>query len=100
MSRKRLTQIFPFLLPLRRWQRKKFFYYKMRKDGCRYAKRIADRSLPCMVFETLIPMLNENSGFDMQYQINKVHNLRLAARTIDISRVPQWNGSRGGGRLA
>ena len=83
MSRKRLTQIFPFLLPLRRWQRKKFFYYKMRKDGCRYAKRIADRSLPCMVFETLIPMLNENSGFDMQYQINKVHNLRLAARTID-----------------
>lgn len=83
MSRKRLTQIFPFLLPLRKWQRKKFFYYKMRKDGCQYAKKIADRTLPCMVFQTSIPMLNENSGFDMQYQINKVHNLKLAAKTID-----------------
>lgn len=82
MARKRLTQVFPFLLPLRKWQRKKFFYYKMRKDGCRYAKRIADRSLPYMVFETSIPMLNENSGFDMQYQKNKVHNLQLAARTL------------------
>ena len=83
MSRKRLTQVFPFLLPLRKWQRKKFFYYKMQRDGCKYAKRIADRSLPSMVFETSISMLNENSGFDMQYQINKVHNLKLAARTIN-----------------
>lgn len=83
MSRKRLTQVFPFLLPLRRWQRKKFFYYKMKRDGCQYAKRIADRPLPCMVFETSVPMLNENSGFDMQYQINKVHNLKLAARTMN-----------------
>lgn len=55
----------------------------MQKDGRRYAKKIADGLLPCVVFETSIPMLNENSGFDMQYQINKVHNLKLAARTID-----------------
>ncbi len=83
MSRRRLTQIFPFMLPLRRWQRKKFFYYQMQRDGHRYAKRIADGPLPCMVFQTSIPMLNENSGFDMQYQINKVHNLKLAARTLN-----------------
>ncbi len=83
MSRKRLTQIFPFLLPLRRWQRKNFFYFQMWKDGNRYAKKIADKSLPYMVFETSIRMLNENSGFDMQYQINKVHNLKLAARTLN-----------------
>ena len=83
MSRKRLTQIFPFLLPFRRWQRKKFFYLQMWKDGCRYANRAADKSLPYTVFETSIRMLNENSGFDMQYQINKVHNLKLAARTLN-----------------
>lgn len=83
MSRKRLTQIFPFLLPIRKWQRKIFFYYQMQKDGCRYAKRIDDKTLPYMVFETSIPMLNENSGFDMRYQINKVHNLKLAARTLN-----------------
>ena len=83
MSRKRLTQIFPFLLPLRKWQRKKFFYLKMRLDGYRYAQRKSEKILPNLVFETSIPMLNENSGFDMKYQFNKVYNLKLAAKTID-----------------
>lgn len=83
MSGKRVTQIFPCLLPLRRWQRKKFFYIGMRSDGRRYAKNKADDGLPHCVFETSIPMLNENSGFDMRYQFNKVHNLKLAAKTID-----------------
>jgi len=83
MSRKRLTQVFPFLLPLRKWQRKKLFYLKMQLDGCRYAKKTSDKFLPNVVFETASPMLNENSGFDMKYQINKVHNLKLAAKTIN-----------------
>lgn len=83
MPRKRLTQIFPFLIPFRKWQRKKFFYHEMRKDGCRYAKGISDQKLPNVIFETSILMLNENSGFDMEYQRNKVHNLKLAAKTIN-----------------
>ena len=73
MSRKRLTQIFPFLLPLRKWQRKKFFYFKMRLDGYRYAQKKSEKILPNLAFETSIPMLNRNSGFDMKYQFNKVH---------------------------
>ena len=28
MPRKRITEVFPFLLPLRKWQRKKLFYLK------------------------------------------------------------------------
>ena len=83
MSRKRLTQIFPFLLPLRKWQRKKYFYLKMRLDGYRYAERISEELLPNPVYKTSILMLNENSGFDMKYQVNKVHNLKLAAETIN-----------------
>lgn len=83
MSRKRITQIFPCLLPQRKWQRKKFFYFKMRLDGRAYAKTTSEELLPDLVFETSVPMLNENSGFDMQYQRNKVHNLKLAAKTID-----------------
>lgn len=83
MSRKRLTQIFPFLLPLRKWQRKKFFYFKMWLDGYRYAQKKSEKTLPNLVFETSIPMLNGNSGFDMKYQFNKVYNLKLAAKTID-----------------
>ena len=39
--------------------------------------------MPNTVFETSSLMMNENSGFDMKYQINKVHNLKLAARTIN-----------------
>ena len=74
MSRKRLTQVFPFLLPLRKWQRKKLFYLEMLLDGNRYTKKKSETLLPNTVFETSSLMLNENSGFDMKYQINKVHN--------------------------
>lgn len=83
MPRKRLTQIFPFLLPLRKWQRKKFFYLKMRLDRNKYSKTRRDDLLPHTVFETSSLMLNENSGYDMKYQHNKVFNLQLAAKTVD-----------------
>ena len=55
----------------------------MRADGYRYAQRKSEKILPNLVFETSIPMLNGNSGFDMKYQFNKVYNLKLAAKTID-----------------
>ena len=83
MKRKRLTQVFPFLLPIRKWQRKKLFYLEMLIDGNKYAKNKSEALLPNTVFETSSLMMNENSGFDMKYQINKVHNLKLAARTIN-----------------
>ena len=83
MKRKRLTQVFPFLLPIRKWQRKRLFYLEMLIDGNKYAKNKSEALLPNTVFETSSLMLNENSGFDMKYQINKVHNLKLAARTIN-----------------
>ncbi|WP_420794895.1 hypothetical protein [Desulforamulus ruminis] len=38
MKRKRITQLFPFLLPIRRVQRKIIFYTKMHMDRNRYAK--------------------------------------------------------------
>lgn len=51
-KRKRLTQLFPFLLPLRKWQRKKFFYLKMKFDGNKYAEKTTEKLLPYTVFET------------------------------------------------
>lgn len=83
MPRKRLTQIFPLLLPLRKWQRKKLFYLKMRLDESKYAKVKTAELLPNQVFEASSLMLNQNSGFDMKYQMGKVHNLKLAARTVN-----------------
>lgn len=87
MTRKRMTQIFPFLLPFRKWQKKKMFYLRMRLDGRRYAKKrqetVEGMELPYTIFETSSLMVNENSGFDMAYQLNKVHNLKLAAKTLN-----------------
>lgn len=83
MPRKRLTQIFPWLLPLRRWQRKKLFYLKMRLDKNRYSKEMLKTALPYEAFSTSSLMINRRSGFDVKYQMNKVHNLMLAAKTLN-----------------
>lgn len=83
MSRKRMTQIFPFLLPLRIAQRKAFFYTGMRLDGHVYAKTLHDEMLPYKLFSTYNGLYNPNTGFDMIYQENKVFNLNLAAQTLN-----------------
>lgn len=83
MTRKRITQQFPFLLPLRQAQRNLFFYGKMRMDGNRYAHAIRDELLPYETFFTASPLLNQDSGFSMEYQYNKVFNLKLAAACLD-----------------
>lgn len=83
MPRKRVTQIFPFLLPLRKAQRKMFYYIKMRWDHNQYAQHIMSKKLPYTIYSTKALLLNTESGFDMKYQYNKVHNLKLAAKTIN-----------------
>ncbi|MBW9148592.1 glycopeptide resistance accessory protein VanW [Clostridium sp. CM028] len=83
MTRKRITQIFPFLLPLRKMQRKNFFYIHMYFDKNSYAKTKEDNELLYKVFEAGSLLINDNSGFDLQYQINKVYNLKLAAKTVN-----------------
>ncbi|WP_026183785.1 glycopeptide resistance accessory protein VanW [Desulfitobacterium hafniense] len=83
MKRKRVTQLFPFLLPVRKVQRKVFFYTRMYFDRNHYAKAKAPELLPFCVYETKSKLLNENTGFDMKYQENKVFNLRLAAEPVN-----------------
>ena len=83
MTRRRMTQIFPWLLPLRRWQRRFCFYAKMGWDGIPYAPCRERQELPYPLFETSCPMYNRETGFDMVYQENKVFNLKLAAATLD-----------------
>ena len=83
MARKRITQIFPQLLPLRIKQRLLFFYTGMRLDGNRYAVFRSKDLFPYSIFETRCPLYNKDTGFDMIYQENKVYNLKLAAVTLD-----------------
>lgn len=82
LSRKRITQIFPFLLPVREMQRKICFYTAMRLDGRHYAETIDEKHLAYKLFETNCALYNRNTGFDMIYQENKVFNLKLAAKTL------------------
>lgn len=83
MARKRLTQLFPFLLPLRKRQRIFCFYMGMRLDKNRYTKSFSNTILPYKVFETSCPLYNPKTGFDMVYQENKVFNLKLAAAKLN-----------------
>lgn len=83
MSRKRLTERFPALIPLRAAQRKVCFYLGMALDGRRYALRQTGEELPRTVFAQSLPLYNWNTGFPMVYQENKVHNLKLAAAKLD-----------------
>lgn len=83
MPRKRITQIFPWLLPLRIKQRLFCFYTKMYLDGNRYSETKFETALPYQLFKTSCPLYNRETGFDMVYQENKVFNLKLAATTLD-----------------
>ena len=83
MARKRLTERFPWLLPLRKRQRIFCFYRAMRRDGSRYCAQQTTERLPVCLFTSRCPMYNTQTGFPMVYQENKVHNLKLAARQLD-----------------
>lgn len=52
-------------------------------DRNRYAKIKAPELLPFRIYEAKSKLLNENTGFDMKYQENKVFNLRLAAEPVN-----------------
>ncbi|MCM1252997.1 MAG: glycopeptide resistance accessory protein VanW [Clostridium sp.] len=83
MKRKRLTQLFPWLLPLRKKQRIFCFYMKMKFDRNHYATKQFNTLLPYRLFSSDCPMYNRETGFDMVYQDNKVFNLKLAAKTLN-----------------
>lgn len=83
MSRKKITEIFPFLIPFRKSEKKFFFYTKMKFDGERYSETHLNNQLSFKLFEASSNMYNQQTGFDMAYQENKVHNLKLAAAKIN-----------------
>ena len=70
MARKRITQLFPWLLPLRKRQRRLFFYAAMRWDGRRYAACQQGQPLPHFLCEEHSALYNPGTGFDMVYQRN------------------------------
>ncbi len=83
MTRRRMTQIFPWLLSPAQVAAALLL---LRQNG---VGRHPLRHLPgkagaaISLFETSCPMYNRETGFDMVYQENKVFNLKLAAATLD-----------------
>ena len=69
MKRKRLTQIFPFLLPIRVWQRKLFYNIGMKFDKNTYSNKFGDL-LKYEICNTKTSMINKNSGQYIIYQKN------------------------------
>ena len=74
--RKRLTQYFPFLTPLRTFQAKTWFSLKTRLNPHYRVKQSTDRLAYC-IYSTQQTMINTETGFDIRYQYNKADNLRL-----------------------
>ena len=62
MPRKRLTQLFPALIPLRQAQRRLFCLAGMRLDRRRYAGTQWGAVLPQRVFAYSSPLLNPDTG--------------------------------------
>ncbi len=83
MKKKRITERFPFLLPIRKFQRNVFFYTQMKMDSNKYSRKTSKDALEYKVFSTKSKMINTESGYDIKYQINKVDNLKLVAKTIN-----------------
>lgn len=83
MGRKRITERFPWILPLRKRQRNFCFYTGMVLDGRTYAKGTSRETLPYIQAKASSPLYNRDTGFDMKYQENKVFNLKLTAKELD-----------------
>ena len=79
MARLSFTERFPFLRPLRVFQRRLFVSLGRRLDGRRYCRAHSAQDLSHLVYASASPLYNRETGFPLLYQENKVHNLRLAA---------------------
>ncbi len=82
MARKRLTEIMPFLIPIRIWQRNLFYKIGMFLDSNTYSKHTGEL-LPYEVCNSKTLMINKESGHDIIYQKNKVHNLKITSKTMN-----------------
>ncbi|MEG0283373.1 MAG: VanW family protein [Erysipelotrichales bacterium] len=83
MSRILLSEVFPFLLPLRIKQKKLFFYNELEHDDNTYASIINQEKLGYCAYHNKSLLINENSGADIKYQYNKVHNLKICSKTMN-----------------
>ncbi|NIZ40364.1 VanW family protein [Entomospira entomophila] len=82
MKRKRLTQLFPCLLPLRKAQRLLFYQLTMRWDRHHYASAVETHPLPVRLFRHKSLLRRKLGDSDPRLQVNKITNLTIASAHI------------------
>lgn len=83
MKRKRLTQVFPKLLPLRVKQKELFYEWKLNLHSLGYSKVKRENILKSEVTRKKALLINEESGYDIEYQYNKKENIKIASSKIN-----------------
>ncbi|MCI8554223.1 MAG: VanW family protein [Clostridiales bacterium] len=81
--RKTLLSAFPFLRPLHALGRRFLYRTRLRLDKNRYADGREACLLPHRLCRFQSVLINPLTGYPLEYQRNKVHNLRLACPTAD-----------------
>ncbi len=83
MTRRLLTQQFPFLLPFRIKQRKVFKKLEDKLKGYKFSKTKNDSELPFRIFKHKSLLIRKLGDTDIQLQYNKITNLKLASSKIN-----------------
>lgn len=83
MNKEFIKNRFPILVKIRKKQINFYFYLKMILDKNKYCKQILKQELPYSLPIFKDKMINNETGFPIEYQYNKIFNLKLAAKKLN-----------------
>ncbi|MDO4283203.1 MAG: VanW family protein [Clostridia bacterium] len=83
MNKQMVLKKFPIIKRIRSAQIKSLFYFKMYLDQNQYSQEIAKDTFQYQMPVFQDKMINTETGFPMEYQYNKVFNLKLAGDKIN-----------------
>ncbi|WP_066496676.1 VanW family protein [Abyssisolibacter fermentans] len=82
IAKSKIKDYFPFLVHLKRMLHKKSYYKKMNNSKYIFAKNKMENELEYCVHKISQQMINYNSGYDLIYQKNKAHNLKILCSSM------------------
>lgn len=82
MNKEIIKKMFPILTKIRKKQNNLNFYLKMYIDKNKYSKKIIEEELSYSLPKIKDKLINTETGFPIEYQYNKVYNLKLASKKI------------------
>lgn len=83
MNKEQIIKRFPIIRKIRKKQIRICFYLKMYLDKNKYSKKIIENELSYKMPVYKDKMINTQTGHPIEYQYNKVFNLKLASKQIN-----------------